>query len=124
VKAYSAADVVLNVSYGFGGPPGPYGTMANVRVFEALACGACQVVDAKRDVAALFRDGEHLVLFRTAREARERIVALLADAERRRRIGARGRSEVLARHTWRHRVARILEDAGRLPARAAAGGAA
>ncbi len=121
VKAYAAASVVLNVSYGFGGPPGTYGTMANVRVFEAMACGACQVVDVKQDVAALFRDGEHLVLYRSAEEARAQVEALLADEESRRHIARQGRREVLFRHTWRHRLERIRRDIERLAPRKAAG---
>lgn len=108
VRAYSAAEVVLNVSYAFGEAPQRYGTLANVRVFEALACGTCQVVDAKRDITDLFRDGEHLVVFRTAGEARQVIESLLADPGRRRYIGTAGRTEVQVRHTWSHRVEALL----------------
>jgi spore maturation protein CgeB len=109
-KVYSAADLVLNLSYGFGGPREVYGTMANVRVFEALACGACQVVDAKRDISSLFRNGEHLVLFRSPDEARRIVLDLLPHAGRRKEIGEAGRREVLTFHTWRHRTDRIVAD--------------
>ena len=108
VRVFSAADLVVNVSYGFGGAPDRYGSMANVRVFEALACGACQIVDAKHDISAMFRDGEHLVLYRSAGELRRRAESLLGDPERRARISRQGRREAIERHTWAHRLERIL----------------
>jgi spore maturation protein CgeB len=110
IHLYSAAEVVLNISYGFAGTPEPYGTMANVRVFEALACGACQVVDAKEDILKLFRDGEHLEVFRTPEEARSVVVSLLGNPGKRNRLARSGRHEVLGRHTWKHRVETILES--------------
>ena len=109
-RVFAAADVVLNISYGLGGPAEAYGTLANVRVFEALACGSCQVVDAKRDVLSLFGTGEHLAVFRTAEEARQLIVDLLRDPGRRAALAEAGRREVLARHTWSHRVESIVGD--------------
>ncbi len=121
VKVYTASEIVMNISWGFGGPSKPYGTMANVRVFEALACGSCQVVDAKQDIASLFRDGEHLVLYRTVKEARAKVEALLADESRRSRIASQGKMEALARHTWRHRVEVIQRDMKGVTTRAAAG---
>lgn len=109
IRIYSAADVVLNISYGLGGDAESYGTMANVRVFEALACGACQVVDAKKDILNLFRDGVHLATFRDGEEMRQRVLTLLEDREKRARLAGRGRKEVLSRHTWSRRLETILE---------------
>jgi len=110
VKVYSAADLVLNISYGFGGPPEPYGTMANVRVFEIMACGACQLVDAKDDIVRMFRDGEHLATFSTVEEARRKAIALLENPERRRMLARTGYAEVLGRHTWGRRLESIFSD--------------
>jgi spore maturation protein CgeB len=111
VRVFSAADVVLNISYGLGGDPESYGTMANVRVFETLACGACQVVDGKEDIRTLFRDGEHLAMFRNAVEVRDVVVSLLDDPERRKRLAEHGRREVLEKHTWSRRLNTIVNAA-------------
>jgi len=112
VRVCSAATILLNVSRGFGGPPGEYGSMADAQVFEALACGACQVTDAKHDIAALFEDGKHLVLFRNAGELRRRVEALLVDPERRAAIAREGRREAILRHAWIHRAERMIQDLG------------
>lgn len=123
VRVCSAASVLLNVSPGFGGPPGEYGSMASVRVFEALACGACQVSDAKHDTAALFKDGEQIVLFRNTGEMRRRVEALLLDPERRVAVAREGRREAIRTHTWSHRAARVFQDLGLEAGWSAAGAA-
>jgi len=104
VPLFQKAEIVLNLSYGFGKPEEVYGTMANVRVFEIAACGACQVVDGKKDILDLFTDQVHLASFQSAAELREVVISLLGDRDRRLRIGRAGREAVLAHHTWEHRV--------------------
>jgi hypothetical protein len=104
---YTGARVALNIHYGAFGPDSASGHMANTRVFEILACGACQVVDRQADVLRLFRDGEHLIAFSGGEELRARVEAALGDPERAAAVGAAGRAAVLAAHTYVHR-ARVL----------------
>jgi glycosyltransferase involved in cell wall biosynthesis len=106
---YASTDVVLNLAR-HGEGQEVYASMANLRTFEALACGACQVMDARRDALILFRDHEHLVSFRSPDEIRDVVIDLLGDPERRRALGEAGLREAHSRHTWRQRAIEILRD--------------
>lgn len=132
---FRAARVALNIHYGCFGPREVSGDLANTRVFEILACGgACQVVDRQGDVLRLFKDGEHLITFRSGEELRARVEAALLDQEASRALAARGRAAVLAAHTYGHRARTLLglappdfeavraERPAALPDRAMAGG--
>jgi spore maturation protein CgeB len=125
---YAAARVVVNVHYGCFGPPEVSGGLANTRVFEIPAAGACQVVDRQEDVLRLFREGEHLLCFATGDELRARVEEVLRDPARGRAIASRARAAVAAAHTWNHRARHLLDPGARdfgaaTAARAAATGA-
>lgn len=84
----------------------------NMRVFEALAMG--QPLLTNRDAAAnglfdLFEDGVHLQSY-DEEDLLEQAQRLLADPDRRRALGEAGRAEVLAKHTYTHRVRALLEN--------------
>lgn len=81
----------------------------NMRVFEALASGALLITDEADGLEDLFVDGTHLVIYRDDRELHDLIDHYLDDSEARERIAAAGRTEVLAAHTYDHRVAAMLE---------------
>ena len=108
-RLYTRCRVALNIHYGAFGPPEASGDLASTRVFEILACGACQVVNRQGDVVRLFRDGEHLSLFSTGEELRARVEEALRDDGHRRAMARSGRLEALARHTYEQR-ARVLTD--------------
>ncbi len=83
----------------------------NMRVFEVLAMG-CPLL-TNRDAAAnglldFFEDGKHLITY-DDNDLIERARAYLADDAAREAIGRAGRAEVLAKHTYRHRVDTLLE---------------
>lgn len=108
-RIYAAARIVLSVHF-----QDPLGTIpchqASPRIFEALACGAFVVTDRQKDVMALFRDGEHLVTFADGEELRTKVETYLGCAKERERIARNGRTEVLARHTYRHRLAALFDS--------------
>ena len=103
IKAFSNADIALNIHQFFGEPAaqGRYGTGANRRVFEIAGIGTVQLVDAKADIARSFVPDEEVVLFRSSAELRDRALDLLAE---RAEIAARARARALREHTWRHRL--------------------
>ena len=115
VRAFSNADIALNVHQFFGEPAAlaRYGTGANRRVFELAAIGTVQLCDAKADIAKHFEADREIVLYRTVDEARERADWLLSRPDLRRAIAAAARSRALARHTWRHRLEELLAGAFR-----------
>ncbi len=110
IRAFSNADVALNVHQFFGEPAarGRYGTGANRRVFELAAIGTVQLCDAKADLARNFEADTEVVTFRDPRELRAAAEGLLADPVRRASIGARARARALREHTWRHRLETLL----------------
>ncbi|MEW6441364.1 MAG: glycosyltransferase [bacterium] len=82
----------------------------NMRVFEAMASGSLLVTDAAggSGLADLFRDEEHLVVYRSDAELLERVARYLEDGPQRQRIAAQGREEVLAKHTYEDRAGAML----------------
>ena len=82
----------------------------NMRVFEAMCSGSCLVTDRVADMEKLgLVDGVHFAGYNGPGDAEELARMLLADDETRERIAAAGRAEVLARHTYAHRMAVLLE---------------
>lgn len=110
VRAFSNADLALNVHQFFGEPEslGRYGTGANRRVFELAGIGTAQLCDAKADIARNFTEGREITLFRSAGELAEKAAALLASPDARRDLGARARERGLREHTWAHRLEQLL----------------
>jgi spore maturation protein CgeB len=110
VRAFSNADVALNIHQFFGEPEeaGRYGTGANRRVFELAAIGTAQLSDAKADIARNFLEDEEIALFRTTAELVDKAESLLAHPASRKAMAARARERALREHTWAHRLAELL----------------
>lgn len=87
--------------------PLPYGAGIQNKVLEAMAC-ATPVVAGPRAVAALnVRRGHHVIVADTSDAFAEAVVELLDDAQRRRRLGAAGRTFVSENHDWKQAAARL-----------------
>ncbi len=82
----------------------------NMRVFEALACGSMLVTNDLKEngQAELFRDGEHLTTYSTPEELFDKMRFYLTHDTERERIASQGRTAVLAKHTYRHRMEAVL----------------
>jgi len=108
LKIYSASRIVLATHY-----RDPLGQIpvyqASPRVFEAMACGTFVLCDRQRDVLELFRDGEHLVFFSDGSDLVEKVCHYLEHPKERRTIARKGCEEVLANHTYAHRVGMLLD---------------
>ncbi|NOT08814.1 MAG: glycosyltransferase [Gemmatimonadales bacterium] len=111
IRAFSNADMALNIHQYFGDPPelGRYGTGANRRVFEIAAIGTAELCDAKADVVRHFVEDREIVLFRNAGELRAKAEWLLGDTRVREEIAGRARARALKEHTWEHRLSELLE---------------
>ncbi|HET6449024.1 MAG TPA: glycosyltransferase, partial [Conexibacter sp.] len=101
-RAYSSAGIVLNDHWD---DMRAQGIVSN-RVYDALACGALVVSDHVPELRERF--GDAVVTYRTRAELHDAIERLLADPAERAERAARGRADVLARHTFRHRVDALL----------------
>lgn len=110
VRAFSNAQIALNIHQFFGEPfgEGRYGTGANRRVFELAAIGTVQLCDAKADIARNFVADSEIVLFSSRDELRGKAGQLLAAPEQRSAIAQRARERALREHTWSHRLVELL----------------
>ena len=81
----------------------------NTRTFELAGAGACQLVDAKEDIAHLFKAGDEVLTYRDLGELREHIDYYLAHPDEARAIGENSRRRALAEHTLRHRLDAMLD---------------
>jgi spore maturation protein CgeB len=103
---YSAARVVLHV------PRRQYVELLpgtpTIRVFEALASGACLISLPWPDTDHLFEAGQDYLVARSPAEMRGMIDWLCRDDSARERIGRHGRRTILDRHTCGHRAEQLL----------------
>ncbi|MGH7397400.1 MAG: glycosyltransferase family protein, partial [Candidatus Rokuibacteriota bacterium] len=76
--------------------------------FELAASAACQVVDAKDELARLFTPGEEAVVYHDLGELRHQLDYYLGHPDEARDIGERARKRALAEHTLRHRIEDML----------------
>jgi spore maturation protein CgeB len=80
-----------------------------IRVFEALATGACLISLPWQDTDSLFEAGRDYAVASTPHEMRELIDWLCHDDQARERFGQHGRQTILDRHTCGHRADQLLE---------------
>jgi spore maturation protein CgeB len=81
----------------------------NQRLFELAAIGVPQAVDARADLPAMFQPGEEVLVFRDAAELRAIVQTALQDLQAVEPIAAAARRAMLAKHTYMHRMRRIME---------------
>lgn len=82
---------------------------ATTRLFELAAMGCCIVSNPAEGMGEWFDEGDHVVTVKEGDEAADVYAKLLADAPRRRAMGAAARARVIERHTHRHRAAEIAK---------------
>ena len=87
--------------------------MFSRRVFEPLACATPVVALGSAGMVAML--GEHVRVTRCPEETSAHLQALLADNEARAREGHLAYRHVHTNHTYRHRVATIMQAAGARP---------
>lgn len=123
VRIFNATTVNLNLhSSTYVDGVDPRGDFVNPRTFELAACGAFQLTDARALLPAVLAADREIVTFDDAAALPELVRAWLAKPAARVAIAAAARRRVLAEHTYRHRMAAMLEtvcalDAERLRAR-------
>jgi spore maturation protein CgeB len=105
LAAYKRYKLFLNVN---SVPDSP--TMCARRVFEISACSTPVLSGDSRAIEEVF--GELVPIARTREEARARLTELLGDPERRDRRAHRAMREVLAAHTYAHRLESVLAAVG------------
>ena len=106
-SVYSSARVVLHV------PRRQYVELLpgtpTIRVFEALATGACLISLPWQDTDKLFEAGQDFAVAHSPDEMRDLIGWLCEDDAARTAFGEQGRRTILNRHTCGHRADQLLE---------------
>lgn len=102
--AYSSARIVLGLHSVDSSP-----TMMSMRTFDALGCGAFYLTQWTPAIENIFSNHEHLVWSKSPQETVELVNYYLARPEERQRIARNGQAEVYAKHTYNHRVKRVLQ---------------
>ncbi len=124
-KIYCASKVNLNLhSSPWCDGVNPVGDFLNPRAFELAGAGAFQLVDERRELARHFRPGKEVATFRDGAECRRLLEYYLAHDDERREIAAAGRTRALAEHSYRQRMAEVIDElrrAGTLAPRRRAG---
>jgi spore maturation protein CgeB len=87
--------------------------MANMRIFDIMACGGFVLAEFSDDLADLFELGSEIITYRTLDELEEEVRRYLAHPQEARRIAEKGMTAVRERHTVRQRVETMLSMAGR-----------
>jgi spore maturation protein CgeB len=108
---YSSSRVVLHV------PRRQYVQLLpgtpTIRVFEALASGACLISLPWEDIDHLFEAGRDYAVARSPAEMRDLIAWLCRDDRARERFGRHGRRAIVDRHTCGHRADQLLDIVAR-----------
>ena len=100
-RIYSQSKIVVNF---------PNRCGFNMRVFEAMASGALLITeDSGNGQDELFKDRKHFVLYRDKAEIPGLVDYYLAREAERLAISREGQKEVLARHTYKHRMEFLLK---------------
>ena len=108
-KIYSGSKIVLTPH--FKDPENKINVhQVSPKLFEAMACGAFVITDMQKDGIELFRDGQHLIRFNNSDDLREKIIFYLNNPKEREKIAAKGREEVLSKHTYAHRIQKIVDS--------------
>lgn len=102
-KKFSLSKIVFNISIK---------DDVNMRVFEALSTGSFLLTNWLPTLGDLFEDGKHLVTYKTLDEMVEKAQYYLEHEEEREKISEAGYQEFISKHTYNHRVRRILDKIG------------
>ncbi len=81
----------------------------NQKIFEIMASKCCCLQEYRENINDLFDIDKELVSFKTPFEAKKKIDYLLKNTERISEIAEAGYKKTLLCHTWKHRMANVIE---------------
>ena len=99
-KKFSLSKIVFNISIK---------DDINMRVFETLSTGSFILTNWIPTLGELFEDGKHLVTYKTLDEMVEKVKYYLEHDDERERIAQAGYDEFINKHTYAHRVNKIMD---------------
>lgn len=99
-EIYSQSKIVFNISIN---------NDLNMRTFEGMSTKSFMLTSYNDEVASVFEDGKHLVLYKSMDEAVEKARYYLEHNEEREKIAQAGFEEVRNKHTFVHRAKQVLD---------------
>jgi len=106
MKIFNSAKIIIVIHYQDGKIPC---YQASPKVYEALVCGQFVLCDDQKDVKTLFQEGEHIGIFKSIADLKEKIQYYLDHPIERIAIGKAGKEEAVRHHTYRHRIRKIID---------------
>jgi spore maturation protein CgeB len=97
-KKFSLSKIVFNISIK---------DDINMRTFETLSTGSFLLTNWIPTLSELFKDGEHLVTYKTLDEMVEKAKYYLEHDDEREKIAKAGHDEFMSKHTYKHRVEKV-----------------
>lgn len=88
------------------------GNSLNCRAFEICGAGGLQLIENKPAVSDCFEPGREVLTYNSVAEILDHLDHARRDQEWARSIRKAGSARVLAEHTYKHRLDRILKDVG------------
>lgn len=88
------------------------GNSLNCRAFEICATGGLQLIEAKSAVIDCFDPGTEVLGYASVAEILDHLERARREPDWARAIREAGRRRILAEHCYRHRLDRVLTDAG------------
>jgi spore maturation protein CgeB len=108
VRAYGGASLAVNIHHTTPEAAQPE-AHCNQRVFELAAMSAPQLVDERTDLERWFTPGQDLLTYRDGAELKALVSELLHDPVRMEAMAESARKELMARHTYMHRMSDLLQ---------------
>ncbi|MEK3716735.1 CgeB family protein [Paenibacillus sp. FSL R7-0333] len=113
VNYYNGAKIVLNIHRPSAekynrNRAGIIATSINNRTFDAASCEAFQLTDYRSGLRHQFEEGNQVVSYQDKHDLLQKIHYYMAHDDERKRIAEAARQQVLAAHTFEHRVHDLL----------------
>jgi spore maturation protein CgeB len=110
VRIYNACPIILNL-HSSPQAQTPIGNVdfINPRTFEIGACNGFQLVDRAPGLEYFFAEGTEIATFSSEDELLEKAAFYLKHPALRERMAAAAREKVLSRHTYYHRMEKLLD---------------
>lgn len=86
----------------------------NMRTLESMATGSFLLTSRNKEIESVFKDGENLVLYDNLDDMIEKAKYYVEHDDEREAIALAGHKEVMAKHTFDHRLRQVLETTGLL----------
>lgn len=80
----------------------------NMRLFEAIGCGALVISEMVPDQERILIDGNHYVVYQDRNDLRDKLNYYLKNPEKTQEIATAGRRHLLSKHTYKQRAREVL----------------